>query len=89
MSKSAHYKWGIMAGLILSWTNLTQAATGRPNILFCLADDPEYCEVLFRLRQQLHDRLEELKDPRAKDPDYREFDKHPYLGGFGGMRNKK
>ena len=53
-----------------------------------LANYPEYRECLATMRSTLQKRQKELNDPRATDPDYKEFDKHPYLGGGGGRKKK-
>lgn len=53
-----------------------------------LADHPEYQKILAKLQKQLLTRLTKLNDPRAKDPKYPEFDKHPYFGGGGGRKKK-
>lgn len=59
-----------------------------PGQIHNLAGKPEYQEALVKLKKQLQTRLTQLKDPRAKDPKYTEFDKHPYFGGGGGRRKK-
>jgi len=57
-----------------------------PGQIHNVAGDPEYKEVLAKMQGQLQERITELNDPRAKDPGYLEFDKHPYYGGGGGKR---
>ena len=51
-----------------------------------VASDPAYEKVLKAMRGRLQKRLKALNDPRATDPDYKGFDKHPYFGGGGGKR---
>lgn len=60
-----------------------------PNQVNNLAANPNYTKALQRLRKKLQKRLKALNDPRAQNPDYKEFDKHPYLGSGGGSKNKK
>ncbi len=55
-----------------------------PNQLENVADRPEYQSALDKLRERLATELAATKDPRATDPKYSGFDKHPYLGGGGG-----
>ncbi|GGF38157.1 sulfatase family protein [Echinicola rosea] len=57
-----------------------------PDQLINVAAQADYAEVLESLRQKLQQRLLELNDPRASDPDYDGFDNHPYLGGGGGKK---
>jgi arylsulfatase A-like enzyme len=59
-----------------------------PGQLHNLAAKSEYQGTLATLRDRLNERLRQLNDPRASDPDYTGFDQHPYLGGGGGSRNK-
>jgi N-sulfoglucosamine sulfohydrolase len=48
-----------------------------------LAKKPKYRQILNKMSSQLQERLSELNDPRAIDPDYDGFDKHPYLRESG------
>ena len=57
-----------------------------PGQVHNVAGDPEYKEVLARMKGQLQERIAALNDPRAEKPKTLEFDKHPYFGGGGGMR---
>lgn len=57
-----------------------------PQQLNNIADQRTYKEILDSLRAKLQKKLEDLNDPRADDPGYTEFDKHPYLGGGGGKK---
>lgn len=54
-----------------------------------IATDPSYAEVIENMRAKLQERLTTLNDPRAKEPNYDEFDKHPYYGGGGGAKRSK
>ena len=60
-----------------------------PDQIHNLAVDPAYSESLKTMRLRLHQRLSDLNDPRAENPNYDEFDKHPYLGGGGGKYPKQ
>lgn len=55
-----------------------------PDQLNNVAGNPKYADMLETMRGQLHERLVDLKDPRARDPNYSGFDGHPYFGGGGG-----
>ena len=55
-----------------------------PGQLNNVAENAEYKEVLERMRDRLQQRMSDLHDPRAKDPNYTGFDGHPYFGGGGG-----
>ncbi|MEM1084585.1 MAG: sulfatase [Verrucomicrobiota bacterium] len=53
-----------------------------------VAGDPDRTAVLENLRNQLQQELADKKDPRASNPDYTGFDRHPYFGSGGGARSK-
>jgi N-sulfoglucosamine sulfohydrolase len=57
-----------------------------PGQLHNVASDKAYTGILEDMRKRLQERLSALNDPRANNPDYSGFDKHPYLGGGGGKR---
>jgi N-sulfoglucosamine sulfohydrolase len=59
-----------------------------PDQIHNIAANPESQEALTKMKTTLQTRLTHLNDPRATDPAYPEFDKHPYYGGGGGMRDK-
>jgi N-sulfoglucosamine sulfohydrolase len=57
-----------------------------PGQINSIAGKPEFQEVLAKMKTTLQARLTKLNDPRATDPTYPEFDKHPYYGGGGGQK---
>lgn len=50
-----------------------------PDQINNLANDLQYSAIRKEMRSQLEERLDDLNDPRAIDPKYDGFDKHPYL----------
>lgn len=57
-----------------------------PDQLNNIATNSNYIKILESMRLKLQERLTVLNDPRAKNPNFGEFDKHPYLGGGGGKK---
>ena len=51
-----------------------------------VAKDKNYQSILTEMRKQMKERLTQLNDPRATDPQYSGFDQYPYLGSGGGKR---
>jgi N-sulfoglucosamine sulfohydrolase len=51
-----------------------------PNQLENVASQKKYSKILARLREQLNEWQTRTADPRATDPHYPVFDKHPYFG---------
>lgn len=62
--------------------------TNDPGQIDNVAAKLEYASQLAKLSARLHQRLAELGDPRASDPDYAGFDAHPYYGRGGGGRSE-
>jgi N-sulfoglucosamine sulfohydrolase len=58
-----------------------------PDQIHNIAANPESQEALTKMKTTLQTRLTHLNDPRATDPAYPEFDKHPYYGQGGGTRS--
>lgn len=61
--------------------------TKDPDQIHNIAADPANLKILGNMKKTLQERLEKLNDPRASDPDYGGFDKHPYYGQGGGTRS--
>ena len=59
-----------------------------PGQIHNIAGHSEYQAVLATRKKTQQERLASLKDPRATDPAFMEFDKHPYFGSGGGTRKK-
>ena len=59
-----------------------------PDQLTNIAANHNYKAVLENIRVLLQKKLNTYNDPRAKDPNYDGFNKHPYLGGGGGKSQK-